>query len=52
MNPKKLIILNSAYDFYELDEEKRKDFVGKCFKEPKRDSLYFPLQLAFGEFNK
>jgi hypothetical protein len=43
--------LNSAYDFYRLEETQRKDMIGLCFKEKNRDHIYFPIQLTDDCFN-
>lgn len=44
-------ILNHVDKFYDLTEEERIELVGTVFKAEGKDTLYFPLQLAEGEFN-
>lgn len=39
----------SPYAFYELPQRERRKLVGKRFRE--NGGIYFPLDLAYGEFN-
>lgn len=48
-----MLKLQSQYDFYKMPEEERIALVGRCFtsERTRHDTLYFPVQLAHGEFN-
>ncbi len=43
------LIFDNVYDFYKMPEDERKALIGRVFKE--HNTLYFPVQLAEGEFN-
>lgn len=48
-----MLELDSQYKFYDMNESDRKNLIGTCFQTVRKhnNGLFFPIQLANGEFN-